>query len=161
MDGYQMNARLAPGKGREEDAAIWAPSTAVRRKEEGKQSALCGGLVLRRHAVADGHAGVLTTGLLLLLLQVLVVGHLLLLLVGHVARVHAGAGHVGLRSVDIVMGNVLGSLGRDVGGVDAILVGGRVGGIQAGLEEQVVRVMRPRKLSGESIPGSSSCPQPW
>lgn len=133
MDGYQMNARLAQGKGREEDAAIWDPPTAARRKGKGKQSALCGGLVLRRHAVADGHAGVLTTRLLLLLLQILVVGHLLLLLVGHVARVHAGAGHVGLRSVDIVMGNVLGGLGRDVGGVDAILVGGWVGSVQASL----------------------------
>lgn len=88
--------------------------------------------MLRGHTVAHGHAGVLTTGLLLLL-EVLVVGHLLLLLVGHIARVHSGATHVGLRSVDIVVRHVLGGLGGNIGSVDAILAGCRVGGVQASL----------------------------
>lgn len=47
-------------------------------------------LMLRWH---PRHAGILPSGLLLLL-QILVVGHLLLF-IGHVARVHAsGMGHV-------------------------------------------------------------------
>jgi hypothetical protein len=90
---------------------------------------LSSGLV-GRHATADGH-GVLAT-LLLLLLQVLVVGHLLLLLVGHVTRVQAGA-HIPLGRVDIVMSHILGSLGGDIGGVNTVLAGGGVRGIQTGL----------------------------
>lgn len=92
---------------------------------------LSGGLVLGWHATADRH-GVLAA-LLLLLLKVLVVGHLLLLLIGHVARVHARA-HVTLRRVDAVS-HVLGSLGRDIGRVNTVLIGGGVGSIQTGLNE--------------------------
>ena len=90
---------------------------------------LSGGLVLGWHATADGH-GVLAA-LLLLLLQVLVVGHLLLLLIGHVAWVQAGA-HVGLGRVDIVS-HVLGGLGRDIGSDIAVLVGSGVRGVETGL----------------------------
>lgn len=90
---------------------------------------LSGGLVLGWHATADRH-GVLAA-LLLLLLKVLVVGHLLLLLIGHVAGVHARA-HVALRRVYVVS-HVLGSLGSDIGRVDAILIGGGIGSIQTGL----------------------------
>lgn len=87
---------------------------------------LCRGLVLRRHAVTHRHTSVLPTGLLLLL-EVLVVGHLLLLFVGHVSRVHGT--HVGLLSVDIGVADILRSLCGDVGGIDAILTRGRVRGI--------------------------------
>jgi hypothetical protein len=92
---------------------------------------LSSGLVLRRHATGDWH-GILTTSLLLLLLEILVVCHLLLLLVGHVARMNAGT-HIPLGSVDIVVSHVFGGLGGNIGGVDAILTGGWVGSIQAGL----------------------------
>ena len=83
--------------------------------------------MLGRHAIAHGHAGVLPAGLLLLL-QVLVVGHLLLLFAGHVARVHgrALAAHAGLLSL-------LRALGRDLGGVNAILAGRGFGRVEAGL----------------------------
>lgn len=89
--------------------------------------------MLRRHAVVDRNTSVLAAGLLLLLLEILIVGHLLLLLVRHVAGVHAGASHVGLRRIYIVVGDVLGSLRRDIGGIDAILASGRVRCIQASL----------------------------
>lgn len=89
--------------------------------------------MLGRHAVANRHAGVLAT-CLLLLLEVLIVGHLLLLLIGHIARVHARARHVGLGRIHIVVSDVLGSLGGDVGSVNAILARGRVGRIQASLD---------------------------
>lgn len=88
--------------------------------------------MLRGHAVADRHTGILATGLLLLL-EVLIVGHLLLLLVGHVARVHARTRHVGLGRIDVVA-NILGGLGRDIGSINTILVGGRVRCVQACLE---------------------------
>lgn len=92
---------------------------------------LSGGLVLGWHATADGH-GVLAT-LLLLLLQVLVVGHLLLLLVGHVTGVQARA-HVGLGRVDIVS-HVFGGLGRDIRRVNAVLVGSGIRSIETSLVE--------------------------
>lgn len=91
--------------------------------------------MLGGHAATDGHASILPTGLLLLLLKVLVVGHLLLLFVGHVAGVHPSrTRHVGLlSSIDIGVVDILGGLSRDLGSIDSILVGGRIGGIQAGL----------------------------
>lgn len=89
--------------------------------------------MLRRHAVAHGHTGILPTSLLLLL-QVLVVGHLLLLLVGHVAWVHSSrTRHGRLLSVDGAVVYVLGSFGRDIWSIDAILGRGRVGRIETGL----------------------------
>ena len=89
--------------------------------------------MLGRHAVADRHTGILSTSLLLLL-QVLVVGHLLLLFTGHVAWVHSSrTRHARLLSVDISMVYILRSLGRDLGGIDAILGRGRVGRIKASL----------------------------
>lgn len=82
------------------------------------------GLMLGRHAVAYGHARILPTGLLLLL-EVLVVGHLLLL-IGHVARVHAGGmWHVWLLGIDVVF-HILGGLCWDVGSVDAVLTRGGI-----------------------------------
>ena len=91
--------------------------------------------MLRGHpATPHRHTGVLPTSLLLLL-EVLVVGHLLLLLVGHVAGVHSrGAGHVGLLSIDIAGVDILGSLCWDVRRIDSILVGGGIGGVQTSLE---------------------------
>lgn len=94
--------------------------------------ALRGGLVLRRHATTHRHTGILSASLLLLL-EVLVVGHLLLLLTGHVARVHARTAHVGLRRVNVAVGDILGSFSRDIGGIHAVLVGGGVGRVEAGL----------------------------
>lgn len=86
------------------------------------------------HAVAHGH-GILAASLVLLL-EVLVVGHLLLLLIGHVARVHART-HVGLSGGHVVLGDVLGSLGRRVGSVDPVLVGSRVRRVQASLDATI------------------------
>lgn len=89
--------------------------------------------MLGGHPIAYRHAGVLPTGLLLLL-EVLIVGHLLLLLVGHVARVHARrTGDVGLLSIHIAVTNILGCLCRYLGGIDAVLTAAWVGGIEAGL----------------------------
>lgn len=105
-------------------------------KTQGIKFHLRRGLVLRGHTVAHWHTGILAT-CLLLLLEVLVVGHLLLLLIGHVARVHAGTGHVGLRRIDIVA-DILGGLGRDIGSIDAILVGGGIRCVQAGLYGKTV-----------------------
>ena len=104
---------------------------------------LCGGLVLRRHSVAPHwHTGVLPTGLLLLL-EILVVGHLLLLLVGHVAGMHSrGTGHVGLLSIDIAGVDILGSLCWDFRRIDSILVGGGIGGVQASLEHRRLGMSR-------------------
>ena len=96
-------------------------------------SCLRSGLMLRGHPVAYRHAGILPAGLLLLL-QVLIVGHLLLLLVGHIARVHAGRpGHIGLLGIDIAMAHILGGFGGDVGSINPILVGGGIGGIETSL----------------------------
>ena len=90
--------------------------------------------MLRGHAVAYRHTGVLPARLLLLL-QVLVVGHLLLLFVGHVARVNpCGTRHVRLLSADIAVSDVLGRLGGHLRGIDAVLVGGRIGSVEASLE---------------------------
>lgn len=86
-------------------------------------------MVLGWHATADRH-GVLTTSLLLLLLEVLVVRHLLLLLVGHIARVNTGT-HIPLGRVDVVVSHIFGGLGGDIGSVDTILTGGWVGSVQA------------------------------
>lgn len=99
--------------------------------------------MLRGHAVAHGHTGILATGLLLLL-EVLIIGHLLLLLVGHVAGVHARTRHVGLRRIDIVA-DILGSLGWDIGSINTILVGGRVRCVQACLDDTSVSSLRWRQ----------------
>lgn len=80
------------------------------------------------HAATDRHR-VLTTSLLLLLLEVLVVCHLLLLLVGHVTRVKTWA-HIPLGRVDIVVSYILGGLGGDIGGINAILTGSWVRSVQ-------------------------------
>jgi len=90
---------------------------------------LRGRLVLRGHTIAHWHARVLATCLLLLLLEVLVIGHLLLLLVGHVAGMHAGTGHIALGRVDVAVSHIFGGLGGHVARVDAVLVGGGVGGV--------------------------------
>lgn len=129
-DGYQMNARER-GAGRKRTQRIRRSVWDLGPKPSDQIISLSGGLLVRGHATADGH-GVLATSLLLLLLQVLVVGHLLLLLVGHVARVHTGA-HIPLGRVDVVVCHILGSLGGDIGGVDAVLAGSGVRGIQTGL----------------------------
>lgn len=98
----------------------------------------CSRLMLRGHAVAHWHTSVLPTGLLLLL-EILVVRHLLLLFVGHVAGVHTGgAGHVRLLSgTDIAVVDILGRLCWDLWGVDAILAGGGVWGVEASLTGQI------------------------
>lgn len=95
--------------------------------------------MLRGHAVAHWHTGILPTGLLLLLLDVLVISHLLLLFVGHVAGVHSGGtGHVGLlSSIDVAVADILGGLRRDLGGVDTILAGGWIGSVEASLVGRV------------------------
>lgn len=98
-------------------------------------SGLCCRLMLGRHPTANGHAGILPTGLLLLLLKVLVIGHLLLLFVGHVAGVHpGGARHIRLLgSIDIGVVYILGGLCWDLRSVNTILAGGGIGGVEAGL----------------------------
>lgn len=106
--------------------------------------------MLRGHAASNGH-GILATSLLLLLLEVLVVSHLLLLLIGHVARVHARA-HVTLGGVDIVVSHVLGSLRGDIGGVDTILASCGVGGVQTGLYHISYYIRRPIEVDS-SLPG--------
>jgi hypothetical protein len=128
-DGYQMNARARRREKRTQRIRrdIWDFGP----KPLDQIISLSSGLVLGRHATADGH-GVLATSLLLLLLKVLVVGHLLLLLVGHITRVQTRA-HIPLGRVDIVVSHILGSLGRDIGGINAVLAGGGVRGIQTGL----------------------------
>lgn len=105
-----------------------------RRENKVRGIVLRGGLVLRWHSVAHGHTGILATGLLLLL-EVLIVGHLLLLLVGHIAGVHAGTGHVALGRVDIAVSDILGGFGGHIAGIDAILVGSGVGSIQTSLDQ--------------------------
>lgn len=94
----------------------------------------CSGLMLRGHAVAHWHTSVLPTGVLLLL-EILVVGHLLLLFVGHVAGVHSGGtGHIGLLGrTDVAVVDILGRLCWDLGGIDAILAGSGVWGVEASL----------------------------
>lgn len=120
---------------------------------------LRGGLVLRGHTAAHGHARILATRLLLLL-EILVVGHLLLLLVGHVAGVHAGTRHVALGRVDVAVSHILGGLGGDVARVDAVLVVGGVRGVQTGLHEGI-NIRRPMFFARRNLPGSGSCPRPW
>lgn len=107
--------------------------------------------MLRSHPVAPHrHTGVLPTGLLLLL-EILVVGHLLLLLVGHVARMHSrGTGHVGLLSIDIAGVDILGSLCWDFRRIDTILVGGGIGGVETSLETQTVRYIETKKKKKEN-----------
>lgn len=143
MDGYQTNARfeLRRGRGKKTEGrgSIWEPVRSG--AEEENVLFLRRGLVLRGHTVAHWHARVLAT-CLLLLLEVLIVGHLLLLLVRHITRVHAWSGHATLGRV---VGHVLGSLRWDIGSVNAILAGGRVGGVQAGLGEKISFV-RPRYM---------------
>lgn len=122
--------------------SIWEPPSAAARKHK-ERGYLRRWLVLRGHAVAHGHTGILATGLLLLL-EVLIIGHLLLLLVGHVAGVHARTRHVGLRRIDIVA-DILGSLGWDIGSINTILVGGRVRCVQACLDDTSVSSLRWRQ----------------
>lgn len=92
--------------------------------------------MLWRHLASDGHPRVLSTGLLLLS-QILVVGHLLLLLVGHIARMHAPwPRDVCLRRIHVVVVHVLGGLGGHVGRrVDSILVARGLRGIEACLSQ--------------------------
>lgn len=100
-----------------------------------KDHRLCSGLMLGRHPVAHRHSGVLPTSLLLLL-KILVVGHLLLLFVGHVAWVHARrARNVLLLGIDIVVGggDILWRLCWHITGLDTVLIGGGIGGIETGL----------------------------
>lgn len=128
-----MNARVELRRGgeRKQKQEQYLGTRPQRRKRR-RRSFLRRGLVLRGHTVAHGHARVLAT-CLLLLLEVLIVGHLLLLLVGHVAWVQAWTRHVALGRV---VSHVLGGLRRDVGSVDAILAGRRVGSVQTSLGEQ-------------------------
>jgi hypothetical protein len=96
---------------------------------------LSSGLVLGWHATADRH-GILTTSLLLLL-EILVVGHLLLLLVGHVARVDTRA-HIPLGCVDVVVSHIFWGLGGNIGGVDTIFTGSWVGSVEACLSSMLI-----------------------
>ena len=110
-----------------------------------KDHRLCSGLMLGRHPVAHRHSGVLPTSLLLLL-KILVVGHLLLLFVGHVAWVHARrARDVLLLGIDIVVGgDILGCLCRHITGLDTVLIGGRIGCIETGLSREEMSVLAYR-----------------
>jgi hypothetical protein len=56
--------------------------------------------------------------------------------------------------------HILGGLGGHVAGVNAILVGGGVGGVQAGLHEEI-SFRRPMFFARRNVPGSGSCPRPW
>lgn len=127
-----MNARDRVAQRGKEDRrkAQYLGSRPQRRVKDRESFLLRRGLVLRGHTAAHGHTGILAT--CLLLLEVLIVGHLLLLLVGHVAGVHARTGHVSLGRVDV--GVILGGLGWDLGSIDTILAGGGIGGIQASLD---------------------------
>ena len=89
-------------------------------------------MVLRWHAPCNRHARILATSLLLLL-EVLVIGHLLLLLVGHVAWVHTRAGHAGLRRIDVTVSDILRGIGWDIRSINTILASGRIGSVQASL----------------------------
>ena len=119
--------------------------------------------MLRGHAAAHWHTGILPTGLLLLLLDVLVISHLLLLFVGHVAGVHSGGtGHVGLlSSIDIAVTDILGGLSRDLGGVDPILVGGGIRSIEASLVVRLAQHAMRETRRREYSPESDSYPRPW
>ena len=110
--------------------------------------------MLGGHTVAHGHARVLTRSLLLLL-KVLVVGHLLLLLVRHVAGVHARARHVLLRRIYVVA-NILGCLRGDIGGVDAIFIGSGIRSIQTCLFEEVTRGQHIAQCQSRSAAGKMS-----
>jgi len=74
--------------------ALWIRYANTYREAVRLMASLRGWLMLWRHSSPHGNPWILPAGLLLLLLQVLVVGHLLLL-VGHVSRMHAsGSWHV-------------------------------------------------------------------
>lgn len=106
------------------------------------------GLVLGGHPVTHRHARILSS-CLLLLLKALVVGHLLLLFVRHVAGVHTGGtGNIRLLGVDIAVANILWRLSRHLGRINAILVGSGVRCIQTGLIEKR-RVSRVKFDSSE------------
>jgi hypothetical protein len=80
--------------------------------------------VRRWHPASDGHARILAAslGLLLLLLEILVVSHLLLLVMCHIARLQAaGARDIRLRSIHAAVRDVFGRLGGKISSVDAIL----------------------------------------
>lgn len=81
-------------------------------------------LVRLWHPASDGHARILAAslGLLLLLLEILVVSHLLLLFVCHIARLKStGARDIRLRSIHVAVRDVFGRLCRNISSVDAIL----------------------------------------
>lgn len=90
--------------------------------------------MLSGHPVANRHSRVLPTSLLLLLLEILIVGHLLLLFVCHVARMHTRRSRdTRLLGIDVAVTHIFGSLSRNIGGIDTILVGSGVGSVEAGL----------------------------
>lgn len=75
----------------------------------------------------------MSTCLRLLLLKTLVVGHLLLLFLGHVPGLYARlTRHVCLLCIDAAVRDIFGRLGGNIGSVDAIFSGG-FRRIQAGL----------------------------
>lgn len=87
--------------------------------------------MLGRHPAPHRHPGVLPARLLLLLQVLVVGGHLLLLLVGHVARVHAAwSGHARLLRVDVAVADVFGGLGGHIGRVNAVLIARGLGCIE-------------------------------
>lgn len=101
--------------------------------------------MLLRHSASHWHAWILTSGLcLLLLLEILIVGHLLLLLVGEIAGVHSSTGIVRTRSRDRGLlgvgrdgmggADVVRRFRRDIGDLDTILrAGSGFGGIKTRL----------------------------
>lgn len=85
------------------------------------------------HSASNGHSGVLSTRLCLLLLKTLVVGHLLLLFLRHVSRLYTRlTRHVCLLCIDVVVRDIFGRLGGNIGSINAIFRGG-LRRIQAGL----------------------------
>lgn len=86
---------------------------------------LSSGLMLGWHSASDRHSWVLSTCLCLLLLETLVVSHLLLLFLCHVPGLDSRlASHVCLLCIDVVVRDIFGRLGGNIGSVDPILGGG-------------------------------------
>lgn len=109
--------------------------------------------MLSGHPVANGHSRVLPTSLLLLL-EILIIGHLLLLLICHVAWVHTRRSRdTRLLGIDVAVAHIFGSLSRNIGGIDAIFVGSGVGSVEAGLGFRG-RQSRAKKVGlGKDSPG--------
>lgn len=85
------------------------------------------------HSASNGHSGILSARLCLLLLKALVVGHLLLLFLCHIPGLYARlTRHVCLLCVDVVVRDIFGRLSGNIGSVNTIF-GGRFRRIQAGL----------------------------